>query len=614
MFKFKREHPLTQKKYHQKLWLVDQLRYFKIEELFGLDLRSLALFRIGLALLIILDLLGRAQDLEAHYTESGVLPGVFRLANRFSDDWFWSFHSINHTVFFQGFLFFIAGLCAVFLLIGYRTQLFTIISWLFLNSLHNRNLMILNGGDTELRVLLFWSIFLPLGAYYSVDNALNSSSQSLPKRILSGATIALTLQVCFIYCFSAIFKMGSESWEQGFAVYNSLGADFLITPLGAFLRNFPSLLMIFTFATIWLELLGPFLLFIPLKNSFFRYLAVVIFILLHLSFAMVFRIGLFPLIGAIAWLAFLPSDLWNRINKRLKNSKLQGIKIYYAQECKNCQKLLHLLRTFLFLSEIPIIKVENNSKILEVIKPRSCWIIVNEQGHQYSQFKAILYFCRLSPLSKIILPILKLYSRKPNIIKNLNLCKNKYFVDILTNKYLKFHPVSVKSSWVINIITLSLILSVTLWNVATLDSSKVTIPQSVRQILSALDLKQKWNMFASPRNRTGWYVIPDELKNGTKIDVFREGKSINWDRPNLDSAAFKNMRWRKYLTQINQKKHRKRHLYYGRYLCRSWNRQHKGNQQLERFSIYYLTQNTNLKGERSNIKKTKLLNYRCFKK
>ena len=45
-----------------------------LSDVFGIDTRSLAVFRIGLALTILLDLVLRAQDLGAHYTDAGVLP------------------------------------------------------------------------------------------------------------------------------------------------------------------------------------------------------------------------------------------------------------------------------------------------------------------------------------------------------------------------------------------------------------------------------------------------------------------------------------------------------------------------------------------------------------
>ncbi|MGA1192190.1 MAG: HTTM domain-containing protein, partial [Bdellovibrionota bacterium] len=39
-----------------------------------LDTRSLALFRIALGLLLLIDLINRAKFLRAHYTDFGVLP------------------------------------------------------------------------------------------------------------------------------------------------------------------------------------------------------------------------------------------------------------------------------------------------------------------------------------------------------------------------------------------------------------------------------------------------------------------------------------------------------------------------------------------------------------
>lgn len=43
-------------------------------ELFYIDLRSLALFRICMGLVIVADLVSRSRHLVAHYTELGVAP------------------------------------------------------------------------------------------------------------------------------------------------------------------------------------------------------------------------------------------------------------------------------------------------------------------------------------------------------------------------------------------------------------------------------------------------------------------------------------------------------------------------------------------------------------
>jgi hypothetical protein len=46
----------------------------RLKETLGVDLRSLALFRICLGSLILVDLVLRSVDLQAHYTDFGVLP------------------------------------------------------------------------------------------------------------------------------------------------------------------------------------------------------------------------------------------------------------------------------------------------------------------------------------------------------------------------------------------------------------------------------------------------------------------------------------------------------------------------------------------------------------
>ena len=45
-----------------------------IKRVFGLDLRSLALFRIMLGVLLMVDTSMRIGDLKAHYSDLGVLP------------------------------------------------------------------------------------------------------------------------------------------------------------------------------------------------------------------------------------------------------------------------------------------------------------------------------------------------------------------------------------------------------------------------------------------------------------------------------------------------------------------------------------------------------------
>ena len=99
--------------------------------MFTLDLRSLALFRIGVAVVILLDLFERSKDFIAHYTDEGIVPRDVFL-EKYHHWWEISFHLISGNVLYQGLLFVIAVIFAILLLLGFKTKISAIISWIFL--------------------------------------------------------------------------------------------------------------------------------------------------------------------------------------------------------------------------------------------------------------------------------------------------------------------------------------------------------------------------------------------------------------------------------------------------------------------------------------------------
>jgi len=46
----------------------------KLKELFSIDIRSLAILRIGMAFFVLVDLFYRSFDVTAFYTDAGVIP------------------------------------------------------------------------------------------------------------------------------------------------------------------------------------------------------------------------------------------------------------------------------------------------------------------------------------------------------------------------------------------------------------------------------------------------------------------------------------------------------------------------------------------------------------
>ncbi len=280
--------------------------------LFAIDPRSLAVFRVVLGALLLFDLAIRATDLAGMYTDQGMFSRA-EICYRVTTPWNWSLHFANGTAGYQAFLFGMAALTGVALLLGIQTGFAAVASWLLLISLHHRVPPILSGADILLRMLLFWGMFLPLGQVWSLDARFRSNqpgkSQS-QSPVFSVASTAALLQMALMYLASAIFKTNA-SWFEGEVIRGSLAHDFYGKPLGAYLLNFPSMLKLVTWGVLGLEWIGPVLLFIPKRSSMFRLIAIAGLFAMHLGIAILLEVDLFSPVAMAGLLLFLPAEFWN---------------------------------------------------------------------------------------------------------------------------------------------------------------------------------------------------------------------------------------------------------------------------------------------------------------
>ena len=292
----------------------------KVGELFGVDLRSLAAFRIVLALLVLGDLFSRATDLYAHYTDAGVLPRAVVVEDEeVLGRWAFSLNLMSGEALLQALLFAVAALSALGLLVGYRTRLMTLLVWLLILSIQWRNPLVDGAGETLLRMLLLWSMFLPLGAFWSVDRALKgTAARRWSTRFVSVATAGLFLQIAFMYWFTALLKSGPEWRVEGTALYYALSIDQLATPIGTFLLHFPALLEVLTFATIGLEAFGPFLLFFPFFTGPVRTGAVLAFMSFQVGIWLTMPLGIFQALAVFCMVCFLPGWFWDKVTSWLR--------------------------------------------------------------------------------------------------------------------------------------------------------------------------------------------------------------------------------------------------------------------------------------------------------
>lgn len=275
----------------------------RLKRTFALDRRALGLFRIGLGSLLLIDLLLRARFLVEHYTDRGVLPRVDYLASEINP-YFWSVHLANGHTWFIGLLFVLNALVAALFAIGYRWRTMGVLYFVLLVSLHNRNPFILHSGDVMLRLMLFWGLFLPLGDRFSLRPG--HTKQTL---VTSVATVGYCVQLSLVYFFGAIYKL-HPAWYGGDAVRRAMMLDQFTTPVGDLLAQYPTLMEALTYAVLGLEFMGPLLIVTPVLHERRRYWLVVAFFALHLGLFFCMNLGLFPFIAMVAWVALIPSTVF----------------------------------------------------------------------------------------------------------------------------------------------------------------------------------------------------------------------------------------------------------------------------------------------------------------
>lgn len=291
------------------------IRKNHLSELFALDLRSLGLFRIGIALILLYDLLLRSFELSFFYTDLGATPREVLWHSPFPMGivWWISPHMLSGSFAWQAFLFILSALFGVALLLGYRTSWAVAISWFLLMGSQARQPMILQGNDVLLRCALFWSFFIPLGARFSLDSLAKNATTYHSNRILSWGTAAIILQLSLVYFNAGIPKVSYE-WRGDFnALYYVLNMDYFTNPFGYWLLQYPAILVLLTKATLLLEVSVPFLLLMPLGNAYLRLILFAIMVGFHLGIYLCMDVGLFSFMCIAYWLVVLPSLFWDKL-------------------------------------------------------------------------------------------------------------------------------------------------------------------------------------------------------------------------------------------------------------------------------------------------------------
>ncbi len=260
------------------------------------------MYRVALGFVVLCWSISLGFDLEAFYSERGLVPapaypayrvGLFR--------WLQGDAAIGAL-----YVMLLGSSLAVMLGRGFRIA--AILMWLGVCSFQFDNPYVLNGGDILIRVLCaylaLYALLVPRSGGAELASVLSQKTRFAiaPTWMLRLVQIQLTL----IYVFSVIDKLRGDAWVDGTATAWAMQLiEFQRFPVPPIFVDSLLLASLLTYGVLALECALPFLLWTRRT----RRSAIVLGIGLHLALNYALRLGFFGWIMIVAYLAFLtPSE------------------------------------------------------------------------------------------------------------------------------------------------------------------------------------------------------------------------------------------------------------------------------------------------------------------
>lgn len=594
---------------------------------FSLDFRSIALFRILLGSLILCDLILRSFDLILFYTDDGLLARKHLLD--LSNSWYWSLHAAGGELWWQVLLFMLAAIAAIAMVLGYKSRIAAFVSFVLLASLLNRNGLILQGGDHLLVIMCFWSMFLPLGARYSIDSSLvpeykehpntHSAACANSQSYFSIATIAIVFQVLYLYIFTAIMKTG-DAWLVRFdAAYYAVSLQQFATPIGQWMTQFPEFLSFATRYVIVVEYLAPLLVLCPFFWPWMRLIGLLLLASLHAAFLAMLHIGLFPLIDFMALSLLLPAAAWTAFYRKPSSEgkkRVDAIILYYDVDCGFCLKMCLVLRTFLLSKHVQILPAQHYPAIHAIMEEHNSWVVTDadKTPHIHWQAMVLLFSVRwpFKPISWLMSlpPLLAMGNRVYRWVAN-----NRGAMGEFSSRWFAYRPISVRPTIAGSLIAAFMFYVVTSYNIYTLPQVKQSVPDHVYAVAKSARVDQRWDMFAPYPLTTSIYIqVPGKLRDGRAVNLYPlTDTDENWQAPERYYSLYENYRWRKYVGRINSHKNNAVRRAYGNHMCKKWNaRPVDRDSQLATFEIYIVKHRTNTENKPKEKSRRRVWRHWCF--
>ncbi|MEM7545280.1 MAG: HTTM domain-containing protein [Pseudomonadota bacterium] len=533
----------------------------RLRLLFSIDLRSLAAMRIGLAITSLYALAVLAPDLATFYSDHGLTVRDWDAPHQRYGGL--SVLLLSGGAWLAWLLWTVGVVASLIFLVGWRGRVAAAVLWVVWVSFTSRNAFVVQGGDQLMGLLLFWCMFLPISARFSVDQALTPQDRHGPQSICSVATVGLLLQVLYVYVFGALMKTSEVWFPNASAIYVALHLDTFVTGLGIWLREYGLLMQLLTLFVFLLELLTPILLFFPDARLWVRKVTLALLIDMHIGFRFFLHIGHFWMVSLSSLMAYVPSDWWNWLAAQWWRADQKRFEIWYDRDCGFCRKVALILKVFFLPPGIPVRPAQDHPEIGPLLEREVSWVVVDGTGRRWLHWDAVALVMRQNILLRPLGWLAALYGWVGLGRPTYDLIGRSRGDLGLVTRLLSAPRVLVGMPGRITSAALALIILLVFgWNLAHVTPLAPAIPAPAEVALRAAGKSQFWGMFApSPPLRDSIPIVT--VVDGDDANLFL--KPPRADRFDHWVDHFPSHRWRKYLNNLRIMDEVTRKLYLRRY-------------------------------------------------
>ena len=300
-------------------------------------------------------------------------------------------------------------LAALGLTLGFWTRTSSILVFLGLSLLHNRDAPIHNSGDTVMIVMSFYLLLAPAGAACSLDRlwrVLRGKEDDIAPLIVPWVQRLMQLQIATLYLCASLSKVTGPQWIDGTATYYPLHlAESLRFPVPG--RDNIYVINLATWGTIMVELALATFIWVPRLRLYVLAAGVA----LHLSIEYTFNIPLFSALMITSYINFLTAaDVQNFLAWAKRPLALTPLRLVYDGECDFCRSSLLVVRFLDVFRQITFVDSHDRAALastgVSFEDAEQAAYAVRPDGRQFAGFDAFRQVAWQMPATVLLAPLL----------------------------------------------------------------------------------------------------------------------------------------------------------------------------------------------------------------